>query len=188
MKKLLIVPLVFAFAFALTASVAFGFESYSFWDNDDSGLKVENDNWASVDNYVFGVSNTGVNDANDNEDLGVIITGNAGAAALSETYANQNEVDIEDCDCIPRRGEVKIENENGAHVDNLVVALANTGLNDANNNGSTNFTFPWLYSSENNTDGNHGSLGAGIIVTGDAGSVASAFTLVNTNIVELGED
>jgi len=164
MKKLLIVSLVFAFA--LTASVAFG----SFWHQDDSGLEVENNNHAYVDNDVWAVSNTGANNANWNKNLGVVVTGDAGSLATSETYANQNVVDIEDCDCLPRKGELKINNNNHAYVDNKVIALSNTGFNDANDNGG------------------HHSFGAGIVVTGDAGSAAGSFTLVNSNVFELGDD
>lgn len=184
MKKLLIVSIVFAFV--LTTSVAFGFQSHFPWHKNDSGLEVKNDNHAYIDNDVFAVSNTGANDANYNKNLGVVITGDAGSEAIAETQANYNEVDIEDCDCLPRKGELKIDNKNHANVDNTVVALSNTGFNDANNNGTTELK-PTYSFHHGPTNGSSSSFGAGIVVTGNAGSSAGAFTLVNSNVFELGD-
>lgn len=146
MKKLITAG-VFVFVFAATANLA-----SAGWDRDRDDrhhrdndkksqptLTVSNENKAEITNKVLTVSNTGLNLSAKKEtssyrtyghrptrtDSSSIDTNTAESWADVQTGANDTNINV----AAPERGAVNVKNENSAGVNNMVVTVANTGLN-----------------------------------------------------------
>ena len=156
-----------------SAMPALGNGGYYGGRSNDLELKIENKD-TTVNNRVLTVANTGLNQVNgggnhygNSESLGgdgyrsrgrgSINTGDAWASSDVYNQVNTNTVDL--CGCLfDRRGDVKVEIKNqNTDVNNTVVTVANTGLNQVN--------------------------GSGRIRTGDAWAMGVVTNIVNTNTV-----
>ncbi|MBI2024446.1 hypothetical protein HYT00_03615 [Candidatus Giovannonibacteria bacterium] len=122
---------------------------------------------------------------------GIITTGDAGAAAIVANDVNSNRTRVvADCGC---RGDndVNVGNNNRAYVKNDVDARAKTGRNQANGGdaGSAGNGGTVSNASDDNTGGNGGNAGSGgtggDILTGSAGSLATVFNTVNSNVTRI---
>lgn len=181
--KMLFVPAL-AFAFVMTASVAFAHEmngqhipNYRRHSTSFLKIDVDNENTSYVKNDVTANSNTGYNTVNGshrrhhngnglwgggwNGGGSSIVTGNASAVAGSETMTGGNDTEITiPCDCLDgRKGSkliIEVENKNKSAVKNYVTANANTGYNTVNGGGS--------------------------ITTGDADAMATSWTVTGSNV------
>lgn len=152
-------------------------------DNDivvekKSKTKVDQDNNADFYNYVDADSNTGDNDANENNGGSVEVnTGDAGVDVTVDNMANFNWADV-NCGCTFGEGglevlvegngfnsdnnvngkfksEQKIDQDNDADFDNNVKNLdAETGNNDANENNSGGNGDPSVETGDANVDVN----------------------------------
>ena len=141
----------------------------------DDDLTVAQSNSAFVGNLVVTRADTGDNyiGGGSNHSRGhrsggsnsKIVTGDASADALVTTEANSNSASVAGCGCFD---DVSIAQSNEALVLNGVFTTADTGDNSIS--GGSN-------------GGHHGSRRANVIRTGDAMSVATVGTLVNSNVV-----
>lgn len=176
---------VFALAFSVMVLPAFAEGHRGNRGNDE--LEVKNYNRAYITNNVDSESNTGYNEANRNAGIGRITTGNAVADSLSNTTANENRTVIECTDCLMGIDKMEVKNSNSIRVKNDVEADADTGNNEANSNKSVTVTYK-----KKSCRGNYHrpskvieTEGRGVIQTGNAQSVATAFTTVNSNITRI---
>lgn len=171
MKKITIV-LTLVFAFALSMSVAFAGRDGSCCEDRRQRdccpkVEVENNSEANIENNIISASNTGMNNTNgrvcsrsqngcegDRCSRGGarIVTGNADSLAQVKTTVNDTYIEV----TAPQRGEVDVENENGANIRNRVASLANSGANNSSR---------------------------GRIQTGNAISTADVMTMANTTTV-----
>ncbi|OGF69726.1 hypothetical protein A3H65_02260 [Candidatus Giovannonibacteria bacterium RIFCSPLOWO2_02_FULL_45_14] len=146
----------------------------------EGDLTVSNNNTAYITNDIIVRSGTGDNSASGNLGDGIILTGDANAAANVFNVANTNIIGSNylflilnnfgswagdlilpskyEFNCCTGEGDVIATNNNTAEIANGVSADAGTGDNEANGNGS------------------------GLVVTGDANSVTNVVTQANTNI------
>lgn len=175
MKKIITAG-VFVFVFAMTANLA-----SAGWDRDRDNrhhdkkdnksqpvLTVTNKNHAEINNKVMTVSNTGMNLSTKKEasshrkhgshhnktTSGSIETNTAEAWSDVQTGANDTNINV----AAPEKGAVHVNNNNSAGVNNMVVTVANTGLNK-NSNGK--------------------------ITTGYAAATSSVVTVVNASVIKI---
>lgn len=138
---------VFAAAFVLTMNVALAGRTQGCCDDrrhsDDCcpSVDIDNEGHADVDNNVITVANSGLNGTGEDNLMsirnarwyhpqtqsGLVETDTADALATVDTSANHTEIYADD----PYRGQVDIDNNNRAYVDNCVITVANSGLNRA---------------------------------------------------------
>lgn len=149
-------------------------------------IKVESSNEAEIYSEVKSIANTGKNEINgccdqdqnkgchskckkhqkcnkchkdkDECECSKIVTKSAEANALAITEANKNQAKIKTGYHAPK---VTVENRDSAYVENSVLSVANTGKNKIS--------------------------GKGTIYTDTAKAVGESSTVVNANIVEIGE-
>lgn len=161
--------------------------------NKTSGVTVNNNNYADVDQSVNARANTGYNTANGNISFGgvagYIQTGNATVNVIMNADVNNNTT-VADSSA----------GMNGAHTGSDIV---NTGDDVTINNSSNDSTTievinqnvlnlsqrvnSYANTGNNTTDGNIGSV-AGIIVTGDATSSTSMDVYANNNCTRIGSN
>lgn len=128
--------------------------------DQDQNVTVDQDNNANFDNDVYADADTGGNEANDNEGDGSVrvSSGNASVITTVVNRANYNSavvggddeggnitVRIADNDrksdndiTLDLDSDVRVDQDNNANFDNYVDADADTGWNEANDNGATN--------------------------------------------------
>lgn len=205
MKKTIMFVSVFAFAFAISASVALAGPCCG-----GSGVDVDNHNCAIVDNNVSSGASTGNNVG------GTVISGSATSQASAVTYANNNTTTVSGI-------RANVSNNNGMFVGNDVNSSAYTGGNKGwsitsgnatskaygetygNSNTTTVSSVPFMRG-VNVTNGNAafvhnnvnsyagtgdnktclGCWGCGSVKTGNANSLASAFSNINSNVTTIG--
>ncbi|MFH0804414.1 MAG: hypothetical protein V1896_02335 [Candidatus Zambryskibacteria bacterium] len=188
MKKL--IALVAVAAFVLTATPALA------WYGGGSEIEVENDNHAVVINDTTAVANTGGNTAygsggvggnamfgsnangGSGSNSGDIDTGTAVAKAKTVNVVNSNVTSVKvPCRC---KGDIEVENDNGAFLKNDTVASADTGYNIAGGDGGNAGTAKF----GSNANGGSGS-NSGDIDTGTAVAKAKTVNVVNTNLTRI---
>jgi hypothetical protein len=148
-------------------------------------VEVKNINDAYVENWAFAVANTGFNSANGNSGSGTVITGEALAEVGIINGVNYNETDViinmADADlnasnnttgCHSKNyttvvvdNDVDVVNRNYAEVDNLGIAVANTGINSADCN-----------------------TGIGTVTTGEADAETVIDNEININLTDVDID
>lgn len=173
---------VLAFSVLTLPALANGYRSSR--GSDD--LEIKNYNRASITNDVESESNTGDNQANRNAGIGRITTGNAVADSLSDTKANENRTVVECSRCLRGTDDIEIKNMNTVRVRSDVEAEADTGDNEANGNKSVTMTYKKKsYSRHHKPTRTVETEGRGVIDTGNAQSMATAFTMVNSNVTRI---
>ncbi|TAL49514.1 hypothetical protein EPN83_00350 [Patescibacteria group bacterium] len=165
----------FVAVFAIVALLGFASPALA-WHWSSSDITVNNSNWASVTNTVNTTASSGNNTANGGSggNGGTIVTGDAGALSIVTNDVNYNDTDIDvDCGC---KGDITVDNHNGARVTNTVNTTASSGNNVANGGDGSH--------SHHHHGGSSGGDG-GIIVTGDAGAIGDVANIVNSNITRI---
>lgn len=192
MKKFAILG-VLAIAFALSASLVFASQrgrDGGCGCNDRRGgdekccpeTNVNANNNADVENIVVPVSNTGVNRINGGG-KSTIGTGVAYADGLANTTANSSIITV-----VPRLGKVNVNANNGADIDNIVVAVANTGINEIGGGlAVVNSVADGCCKDRRRCGRDHQEpcCPESTIGTGNATSYGTAMTVVNSSVISV---
>jgi hypothetical protein len=191
MKKFAILG-VLAIAFALSASLVFASQrgrDGGCGCNDRRGgdekccpeTNVNVDNDADVLNVVVPVSNTGVNRINGGG-KSTLSTGVAYADGLANTTANASSITV----ASRRLGKIDVDVDNDADVDNIVVAVANTGINEINGGQAlTNSVADSCCRDRRRCGHDHEQpcCPESSLTTGNATSYGTAMTVVNSSVI-----
>ena len=186
MKKFIALVAIAAFVLTVTPALAYGRHS-------SSDITVENDNHAFVSNDVSVGAYTGGNQAvagdatggnanggNVNGDIG---TGDAAAIGYVSNVVNSNDTRIKAPCTRNCTGDIEIENESKAKVENSLGVEADTGLNFAVA-GDATATNSGCHHRCNTSTANGGSVN-GDIKTGDANSYGDVVNVVNINLTRV---